>query len=102
MSKRISIVSDIVENILRFHAEARDDDFLLYAFVLNYYGYSKNTSFWQIRQLVIDKVIPSMECVGRCRRKLQEMYEELHSVAPVEKGRRAQEPKYKKYARDNK
>lgn len=102
MAKRISVVSDIVEGILRRHPEARDDDFLLYAFVLNHYGHSKKTPFWTIRQLVVDKAIPSMECVGRCCRKLQEMYEELHSVAPVEKGRRAQEPKYKEYARDNK
>ena len=102
MSKRLNLVSDIVEKILRLHPETRDDDFLLYAFVLNHYGHSKNTPFWEIGKLVVGKKIPSRESVGRCRRKLQEMYEELHAVAPVEKGRRAQEPQYKQYAQERK
>ena len=103
MAKKLSLVTTVVEKILRTHPEARDDDFLLYAFVLNNYGYSKSTPFWEIRSLVVEqKTVPSMESVGRCRRKLQEMYEELHAVAPVEKGRRAQEPKYQEYAREYK
>lgn len=98
---KINKVSVIVEKILRTIPSTRDDDFLLYGFVLNEYGYSKDISFWTLRGLVLDKAVPSMKCVGRCRRKLQELYpEELHAVQPVEKGRKAQIPEYRKYASD--
>lgn len=99
---RVSKVSETVEKILREHPTTRDDDFLLYAFVLNSYGFSKNTSFWKIRGYVLSQTVPSMECVGRCRRKLQEAYEELRAIDPVEKGRRSRCPEYKEYARDMK
>lgn len=98
-TQRLCKVSDIVGEILRKHPATRDDDFLLYAFVLNSYGHSKNIPFWVLRKLVIDKQAPSMESVGRCRRKVQEIYPELRAVEPVEKGRRGQESKYKEYAR---
>ena len=55
MAKRISVVSDIVEGILRRHPEARDDDFLLYAFVLNHYGHSKRTLFHGVRWQMLQK-----------------------------------------------
>lgn len=99
MSK-IHKVSEVVEKVLRSVPSSRDDDFLLYAHVLNAYGYSKNTTFWELRSLVINKVVPSMECVGRCRRKMQEIYPELAAIAPVEAGRRAQIPEYRNYATD--
>lgn len=101
MSK-IHKVSEIVEKIMRDIPSTRDDDFLLYAFVLNKYGYSKDVSFWILRSLVIAKSVPSMECVGRCRRKMQELYPELRAIKPVEQGRAKQVPEYKQYASEMK
>lgn len=100
--KKLNKISEIVERIMRTIPSTRDDDFLLYAYVLNAYGYSKDISFWTLRHLVIKKIVPSMECVGRCRRKLQEMYFELHAVEPVEKGRAKQVPRYRKFALETK
>lgn len=96
---RLHKTGELVETFLRLYPATRDDDFLLYAYVMNSYGYSKNTSFWTLRDLVIKKKLPSMESVGRCRRKKQELYPELQAVEPVEKGRRQQEPQYKEYVR---
>lgn len=93
-------VKTLVEQIMRQYPPTRDDDFLLYAYVLNHYGYSRDITFWTVRYLVVNKMIPSMECVGRCRRKLQEMYFELQAVEPVAKGRAKQVPKYKRFASD--
>lgn len=100
LNTRIRDLAVIVKDIMTAHTKARDDDFLLYAYVLNYYGYSKDTSFWEIRTLVQQTLIPSMESVGRARRKAQELYPELRASKVVEDARLENTAEYIDFAQD--
>lgn len=97
MSK-ISKTGEMVKDILTVSPAARDDDFILYAYVLNRYGISKNITFWDMRAKELDGAIPSMESVGRARRKCQELYPALRASQPVAKGRAAQVEDYENFA----
>lgn len=75
-----------VEEILRNKLKARDDDNVLYAYFLNSLGVSvRKTSFWEITRRVVNGDLPSMESVGRVRRKVQELNPELVGTAEKRK-----------------
>lgn len=95
---RVSKTGEIVKEILVKSPQARDDDYTLYAYVLNHYGISKNITFWDLRTKVKDGEVPSMESVGRARRKCQELYPGLRASQPVAKGRAEQVEVYEDFA----
>ena len=70
-------IFDLVEAILRIRKGARDNDFLLYQYVMNYYSISVQTSFKEVTDLMRSGRLPSFASVERARRKVQEMYSEL-------------------------
>ena len=89
-----------VEEILRNKSKARDDDNLLYAYFLNSLGVSvRETSFWEIARRVVNGDLPSMESVGRVRRKVQELNPELVGTAEKRKIRYKAIDDYKAFAR---
>ncbi len=64
--------------ILLNKPKARDCDYVLYAFVLLAYNVNLNTlSTKDFLKGLHNKIYPSFEGVGRCRRKLQEKHPEL-------------------------
>ena len=89
-----------VEEILRNKLKARDDDNVLYAYFLNSLGVSvRKTSFWEITRRVVNGDLPSMESVGRVRRKVQERNPELVGTAEKRKIRYKAIDDYKEFAR---
>jgi len=96
-------ITDIVEGILLREPTARGDDDYLYIKVLEYYGRVKGVDFSRVAVNSFFKQyraagIPSPESVGRCRRKLQEQYEELRPDKEKQEQRANEENKYKAYA----
>ena len=72
--KRVSV-------ILLNKPKARDCDYVLYGFVLLAYNVNINTlSAKDFLKGLHDKIYPSFEGVGRCRRKLQEKHPELRGT----------------------
>lgn len=98
---RISKIGELVKEILTRQPLARDDDYTLYAYVLNHYGISKDITFWDLRAKVKDGEVPSMESVGRARRKCQELYSGLRASSEVAKGRAEQVEVYEDFAAQN-
>ena len=89
-----------VEEILRNKLKARDDDNVLYAYFLNSLGVSvRKTSFWEITRRVVNGDLPSMESVGRVRRKVQELNPELVGTVEKRKIRYKAIDDYKEFAR---
>lgn len=74
---KIRNTAEIVKEILEQKPRARDCDFVLYGFVLNKYGYSVSIPFNELANLVKAEEPPSMETVGRARRKVMELYPSL-------------------------
>lgn len=97
--------TDIVQSILRQDAATRDSDSLLYCKVLERYGRKLGVDFTRVS---VDSFfrsykkynIPSVETVGRCRRKLQEEYPELRGSEATEAQRGAREKQFRHYARN--
>jgi len=68
----------MVKEILEAHPSARDNDYILYGFVLNKHNYSvKKITFEELTKLTQTNQLPTIESVGRSRRKVQELYKEL-------------------------
>ena len=73
---------------------------MLYAYFLNSLGVSvRRTSFWEITRRVVNGDLPSMESVGRVRRKVQELNPELVGTAEKRKIRYKAINDYKEFAR---
>lgn len=98
---RISKTGELVKEILTRQPLARDDDYILYAYVLNRYGISKDITFWDLRSKVQESIVPSMESVGRARRKCQELYPALRASKRVARGRADQVEEYESFAAQN-
>ena len=98
--EKLNTMAVKVENILRSKSKARDDDNVLYAYFLNSLGVSvRKTSFWEIARRVANGDLPSMESVGRVRRKVQELNPELVGTAEKRKIRYKAINDYKEFAR---
>ena len=98
--EKLNTIAVKVEDILRSKSKARDDDNVLYAYFLNSLGVSvRKTSFWEIARRVVNGDLPSMESVGRVRRKVQELNPELVGTAEKRKIRYKAIDDYKKFAR---
>lgn len=98
--QKLNTMAIKVEEILRNKSKARDDDNVLYAYFLNSLGVSvRKTSFWEITRHVVNGDLPSMESVGRVRRKVQELNPELVGTAEKRKIRYKAIDDYKEFAR---
>ena len=91
---------DIVKPILEEYPETRDDDFLLYAAVIEKCRPDlQNLSVIDFLTMHKDLYCPSYESVSRVRRRLQNKYPELASERA--KARRSkQEAEYRAYAKE--
>ena len=97
--------TDLVYNILIHDAAARNSDNELYCKVLEHYGKRMGVDFDRVSvinffRLARRNKIPSIETVGRCRRKLQEEYADLRADEDVERKRMTRENDFRKYARE--
>ena len=98
--EKLNTIAVKVEDILRNKSKARDDDNVLYAYFLNSLGVSvRKTSFWEITRRVVNGDLPSIESVGRVRRKVQELNPELVGTAEKRKIRYKAVDDYKEFAR---
>lgn len=98
--EKLNTMAIKVEEILRTKSNARDDDNVLYAYFLNSLGVSvRRMSFWEITRRVVNGDLPSMESVGRVRRKVQELNPELIGTAEKRKIRYKAINDYKEFAR---
>lgn len=98
--REIKNTQKIVERVLREHPDARNSDHVLYARVCaelgdDYKDISIVFAFMNRKALKL----PNFETVGRCRRKLQNIYPELSSDAEVEYARSVKEETFKEYAK---
>lgn len=98
--KEIKNTQKIVERVLRNYPDARNSDHILYARVCaelgdDYKNISIVFAFMNRKALKL----PNFETVGRCRRKLQNIYPELAGDAEVEYERSVKEEAFKEYAR---
>ena len=99
-TEKLNTMAVQVEDILRSKSKARDDDNVLYAYFLNSLGVSvRKTSFWEITRRVVNGDLPSIESVGRVRRKVQELNPELVGTAEKRKIRYKAIDDYKEFAR---
>lgn len=72
-----------VEHILRNYPETRSDDFkLISAFYFEYYGVH---SLYEIARIHEQRKMVAFETITRCRRKLQNKYQELNDIKGIEK-----------------
>lgn len=97
--EKLNTIATIVKEILKNKTKARDDDNVLYAYFLNSLGFSvRRTSFWEITRRVVNGDLPSIESVGRVRRKVQELNPELVGTAEKRKIRYKAIDDYKEFA----
>ena len=97
MYKKMKDVTEKVEGILIKHPKSRDDDWLLYGYLLNCEGHSVHTSFHSVYEMVKMGEFPSMETVGRIRRKVQETKPELRGTERKQKARKVEQEKFREY-----
>lgn len=103
MDKKICIL-DMVKVILMADPKTRNSDNLLYIRFLDELGKVRKQNY--IRMSMIEFFgnmaaldVPSIETVGRCRRKLQEKHPELKSNDMVTRFRAAKEQEFRDFAR---
>lgn len=96
--------TDLVYTILTQNVSARNSDNVLYCKVLEYYGQRMGVDFNRVSVISFFNSarrasIPSIETVGRCRRKLQEQFANLRADEDVERKRMSRESDFRAYAR---
>ena len=101
---RINTISNMVKGILQQKEECRNSDNELYIAVLRQVAGEKgidinNMSVPTLFLRMSEYGLPSIESVGRARRKLQECHPELRANDTVEAYRMAQEEDFRDYAR---
>ena len=93
---KLKTLESKVLRILEENEYARDDDRELTLQIHTvYYGVDINTPYWQV---MCDDTIPTQESIGRCRRKIQEVREDLRGSKAKEKIRMAEQETYLDYA----
>ena len=103
--EKLGKITDDVKEILEKDAAARDSDNVLMYKYLGIIGNRINVDFDRVSVTSFFKNvgkngIPSLETVGRCRRKLQEKHPELRGSEYVERKRREREDDFRSYARE--
>lgn len=103
----ILTTEEVVENLLIHFPETRDNDCILYAKVLEYFGRLYEIDFSKVsilnaysnKMIIKGNVIPPLKTVERCRRKLQGKYPEYRSSDKVKECRENLEEEFREYAR---
>ena len=100
LNSKIRDLAEKVKAVLEADEAARDDDVKLYIKVAwEYYPIDlSRLAFTKWAALVKEKRLPSLESVGRARRKCQELYPDLRGEAY--RGRIDKEEEYIDFARD--
>lgn len=92
-------IFDLVKDILENHPTAKDNDFILYMFVLNKQNIScRDTSIYDITVMMQKKLVPSFCSVERARRKVQEQFP---SLAPSRRAKEAKKSLCEEYKRND-
>lgn len=102
--KELNTTTELVKDILEKHPDARNSDNLLYCYVLAIIGHKTGIKYESMPiEIILPNLkiygLPSIETVGRCRRKIVEAYPELAGNNTVEAGRILNEEAFKNYAR---
>lgn len=102
--KKLKTTTDIVKYILQNHPQARNSDNVLYLRVLGVLGKQKgiDLNFMSVPTFFMhlnDYGFPSLETVGRVRRKVVETHPELAGNSTVEAHRILNEEAFRDYAR---
>lgn len=95
---RISKYDNVVLCILNDHAEARDDDYVLYYYFLREEGFTMRMNLENFL-LGDSHYYPKFETIARVRRKLQEEYPELRPSKNEQIRREEAEEDFRRYAR---
>ena len=103
--KRLKELSNRVKRILEDNENARNSDNVLYLYVLRSYGEEigldiDNMSVPMLLLHCRDMGLPSLESMGRARRKVQELYPELKSKDDIQAMKEVQEETYKSFAKE--
>jgi hypothetical protein len=96
--------TDMVKVILSADPKTRNNDNLLYIRFLDEYGRAKGNDYLHMTVIqffanISELGVPTIETVGRCRRKLQEKNPELRANAEVTAFRNEREKMFREYAR---
>jgi hypothetical protein len=103
-ARELITVTDIVRLTLKQAPEARNSDNTLYILVLKALGLQRGIDISSMSVLSFfmrmkELGIPSIETVGRCRRKIVELHPELAGNSTVEGHRMVNETVFRDYAR---
>ena len=103
-SRELQTTTELVKGILERCPETRNSDNALYIQVLNVYGEQKGINLEDMSVVrffmhIKDMGVPSIETVGRCRRKVVETHPELAGNDTVEGYRTVNEESFREYGR---
>ncbi|MGD6877859.1 hypothetical protein [Bacillus infantis] len=104
MTTDLKTTTDVVKYILENYPDTRNSDNTLYIMVLRHEGAKHGIDFnkmsvFSFFMKIKELDVPSIETVGRCRRKIVESHPELAGDGNVEAGRMLNEETFRKYAR---
>lgn len=102
--ENLKTLTSLVRYILEENEQARNSDSMLYYCVLKHYGAEHNIDIdsMSIPCFLLhlsEYPLPSIESVGRTRRKVLELHPELAGNKIVQQGRAEKEKVYRAYAR---
>lgn len=97
-------IHDLVKRILEQKPETRNSDMALYIALVRYFEDENGLNitgkpFVYVLYNLKELGLPSLESVGRARRKIQEQHPHLQSEKKVKKMREEQEEEYRKYSK---
>lgn len=100
----LKTIHDLVKRILEQKPETRNNDMFLYIALAQHLEFEKGLNitekpFCYVICNLKKLGLPTIESVGRARRKVQEQYPHLQSEKKVKKMREVQEEEYRKYSK---
>lgn len=103
--KRLKDISNRVKRILEINEESRNSDNVLYLHLLREIGCEKGLDIdnMSVPMLLLhckDMGLPTLESMGRARRKVQELNPELRANTNVQAMKELQEETYKTFAKE--
>ena len=93
-------IAVIVKKLMEEDPKTREDDFYLYAKVLEIFGVSTRCHLSTIFRYIRKKKIPPFETVNRARRRAQELYENLRAPDYVVEARMERSNKFIDFIQD--
>ena len=98
---KLKNTTKLVKQVLETSPAARNDDKELYLHVLSLWGvdYLMDCPYAKVLHILEELGVPSMETVGRCRRKVQQEHPELKANAEVQGFRDGLEVEFREWAK---